>query len=64
MQGVLNAVVDGSCHDKVAAAATGGTVTIKTYEINVTNKALSHVTGSVDAPFAGGHIPGDFDAVM
>jgi len=59
----LNAV-DGSCHDTVAAPATGGTVTIKTYEVNGTNKALSRVTGSVDATFAGGRIQGDFDAVL
>lgn len=57
----LNAV-DGACKDLVAEAAVTGTITLKVVEISVVGDGRSHVSGSVDATFAGGHIVGDFDA--
>ncbi len=58
----LNAV-DRVCKDLVATAATGGTLHITAVEIHLTDPG-SHVTGSIDSTFAGGHIAGDFDAVL
>jgi hypothetical protein len=57
----LNAV-DGACKDLVAQAAVTGTITLKTVVISIVGDGRSHVSGSVDATFGGGHIVGDFDA--
>jgi hypothetical protein len=57
----LNAV-DDACKDQLAEAAMTGTITLKVVEISVVGGGRSHVTGSVDATFNGGHIAGDFDA--
>ena len=57
----LNAV-DCACKDLVAATAVTGSVTLKVVEISVVGDGRSHVSGTVDATFAGGHIVGDFDA--
>jgi hypothetical protein len=56
--------VDPSCADKVAQPATSGTVTIKDVMINLTGPGDSIVSGTIDATFAGGHLTGDFDAVL
>ena len=57
----LNAV-DDACKDVVAQAVMTGTITLKVVEISVVGGGRSHVTGSVDATFQGGHVSGDFDA--
>jgi len=57
----LNAV-DGVCTDLLAESAMTGTITLKVVEISVVGDGRSHVSGSVDATFAGGHVVGDFDA--
>ncbi len=56
--------VDAVCKDLVAQTGTSGNVILKTVEINLTTPSASHVSGSVDLTFAGGHITGDFDAVL
>jgi hypothetical protein len=54
--------VDPSCKDVVAQAGTGGTVTLDTVTIDLTDPSASRITGSVDFDFDGGHVAGTFEA--
>jgi hypothetical protein len=56
--------VDNTCMDTVATPATTGTVTLTSVIINVVGAGHSIVSGTLDATFAGGHLAGDFDAVL
>jgi hypothetical protein len=56
--------VDHNCKDKVAQPATTGAVNIKNVTVSVVGPGHSIVSGTIDATFSGGHVTGDFDAVL
>lgn len=56
--------VDDTCADKVAEAATGGSLKVTGSRVTVVGTDPSVVSGTIDATFAGGHLNGTFDAIV